>query len=73
VAGPSAAKVPITTVPPARTMDRYRMYGMSMRPVPKSWEDFKQYWDRVCREELEINRATLDIFQIRIPKPKFAR
>jgi uncharacterized protein (DUF2236 family) len=49
----------------------YRMYGMSMRPVPKSWEEFQQYWDRVCREELEINQATLDIFQIRIPKPKF--
>ena len=49
----------------------YRMYGMSMRPVPTSWEDFQQYWQRVCRDELEINRATLDIFQIRIPKPKF--
>ena len=49
----------------------YRMYGMSMRPVPKSWEDFQEYWQRVCRDELEINRATLDIFQIRIPKPKF--
>jgi uncharacterized protein (DUF2236 family) len=49
----------------------YRMYGMSMRPVPKSWEEFQQYWDRVCREELEINQATLDIFQMRIPKPKF--
>jgi uncharacterized protein (DUF2236 family) len=49
----------------------YRMYGMSMRPVPTSWEEFQQYWDRVCRDELEINQATLDIFQIRIPKPKF--
>jgi uncharacterized protein (DUF2236 family) len=49
----------------------YRMYGMSMRPVPKSWEEFQEYWDRVCSEELEINQATLDIFQIRIPKPKF--
>jgi uncharacterized protein (DUF2236 family) len=49
----------------------YRMYGMSMRPVPRSWEEFQQYWDRVCRDELEINQATLDIFQIRIPKPKF--
>ncbi len=42
-----------------------------MRPVPKSWEEFQEYWDRVCREELEINQATLDIFNIRIPKPKF--
>jgi uncharacterized protein (DUF2236 family) len=49
----------------------YRMYGMSMRPVPESWEDFQEYWQRVCRDELEINQATLDIFQIRIPKPRF--
>lgn len=49
----------------------YQMYGMSMRPVPKSWEDFCEYWDMVCRDQLEMNRATLDILQIRIPKPKF--
>jgi len=46
----------------------YRMYGMSMRPVPRTWEDFCEYWERTCRNELEINRATLDIFAIRIPK-----
>ncbi|MCP9272555.1 oxygenase MpaB family protein [Mycolicibacterium arenosum] len=49
----------------------YRMYGMSMRPVPDSWEDFCEYWDRTCADELEINKATLDIFSIRIPKPWF--
>ena len=49
----------------------YRMYGMSMRPVPETWEEFQEYWDRKCSEELEINRATLDIFTIRIPKPWF--
>jgi uncharacterized protein (DUF2236 family) len=49
----------------------YRMYGMSMRPVPASWEDFQEYWDTTCRDELEINRATLDIFSLRIPKPWF--
>lgn len=49
----------------------YRMYGMSMRPVPKSWEDFQDYWDRVCRDKLEINQATVDILQMRIPKPRF--
>ncbi|WP_118915028.1 oxygenase MpaB family protein [Mycobacterium shigaense] len=49
----------------------YRMYGMSMRPVPGSWEEFQEYWDRVCRERLEVNQATLDIFAMRIPKPKF--
>ena len=49
----------------------YRMYGMSMRPVPATWEDFCEYWERTCRDELEINQATLDIFTIRIPKPWF--
>ena len=49
----------------------YRMYGMSMRPVPETWEDFCEYWERTCREELELNRAALDIFTIRIPKPWF--
>lgn len=49
----------------------YRMYGMSMRPVPKSWEEFQEYWERTGREVLEINQATLDIFRMRIPKPKF--
>ena len=49
----------------------YRMYGMSMRPVPDTWEEFCGYWDAKCRDELEINRATLDIFTIRIPKPWF--
>ena len=42
----------------------YRMYGMSMRPVPKSWEDFQQYWDHMCRNVLENNwaaRAVLDL------------
>ena len=46
------------------------MYGMSMRPVPETWEDFCEYWDRVCRDELNQSRHR-DIFQIRIPKPKF--
>ncbi len=49
----------------------YRMYGMSMRPVPDTWEEFQEYWGRKCREDLEINKATLDIFSIRIPKPWF--
>ena len=49
----------------------YRMYGVSMRPVPETWEEFQEYWGRKCGEELEINKATLDIFTIRIPKPWF--
>lgn len=42
----------------------YRMYGMSMRPVPKTWEEFQEYWDHMCRNVLENNwaaRAVLDL------------
>jgi uncharacterized protein (DUF2236 family) len=49
----------------------YRRYGVSMRPVPNTWEEFQAYGDRKCSEELEFNKATLDIFTIRIPKPWF--
>ena len=31
------------------------MYGMSMRPVPETWEDFQVYWDHMCRNVLENN------------------
>src|SRR5262245_34524084 len=49
----------------------YGMYGMSVWPVRKSCEDFQPYLELICRDELEINQSTLDIFRIRIPKPKF--
>ncbi|OBF00376.1 oxygenase MpaB family protein [Mycobacterium sp. 852002-10029_SCH5224772] len=52
----------------------YRMYGMSMRPVPKSWEEFQVYWDHMCRNVLESNeaaRAVLDLSEL--PKPPFAQ
>ena len=51
----------------------YRMYGMSMRPVPKSWEDFQVYWDHMCNDVLENNyaaRAVLDLTEL--PKPPWA-
>ena len=51
----------------------YSMYGMSMRPVPKTWEDFQVYWDHMCRNVLENNyaaRAVLDLSEL--PQPPFA-
>ena len=39
----------------------YALYGMSMRPVPETWEDFQAYWDHMCREVLEVNAATLAV------------
>ncbi len=52
----------------------YRQYGMSMRPVPGSWEEFHAYWDHMCRNVLENNyaaRAVLDLTEL--PKPPFAQ
>lgn len=52
----------------------YRMYGMSMRPVPTSWEEFQAYWDHMCRNVLENNyaaRAVLDLTEL--PKPPFVQ
>ncbi|MDI2031832.1 oxygenase MpaB family protein [Saccharopolyspora sp. TS4A08] len=52
----------------------YRLYGMSMRPVPEDWPSFQRYWDRMCREELEVNQATLDVRDVsRIGKPPLVR
>ena len=42
----------------------YRMYGMSMRPVPKSWEEFEQYWDHMCHNVLENNWAAREVLDL---------
>ncbi|BBY56509.1 DUF2236 domain-containing protein [Mycobacterium koreense] len=50
----------------------YRMYGMSMRPVPGTWEEFQQYWDHMVREVLEDNKATRDVLDLStLDKPPF--
>ncbi|OEV03004.1 oxygenase MpaB family protein [Streptomyces oceani] len=48
----------------------YRLYGVSMRPVPESWEEFQAYWDRMAAEVLEDNQPTRDVLDIgRIARP----
>ena len=42
----------------------YRMYGMSMRPVPKTWEEFQEYWDHMCRNVLEDNWAAREVLDL---------
>jgi len=42
----------------------YRMYGMSMRPVPKSWEEFQKYWDHMCHNVLENNYAAREVLDL---------
>ena len=52
----------------------YRMYGMSMRPVPRTWEEFGVYWDHMCREVLENNFAARAVLDLRgLAKPPFAQ
>lgn len=51
----------------------YRLYDMSMRSVPKTWEAFQDYYDHMCREGLEDNKATRDVLNLSdMPKPPFA-
>ncbi|MFD8497826.1 oxygenase MpaB family protein [Amycolatopsis sp. NPDC059657] len=48
----------------------YRMYDMSMRPVPESWEAFQVYWKHMCEEVLEDNKATRDVLDLSgLPSP----
>jgi len=52
----------------------YRLYGMSMRPVPESWETFLEYWDHMCRNVLEDNKATRDVLDLsQLDRPPFLR
>ncbi|MBA0052345.1 DUF2236 domain-containing protein [Streptomyces sp. AJS327] len=48
----------------------WRLYGMSMRPVPGSWPAFQEYWDRMAAEVLEDTvaaRRVLDIGELAKP------
>ncbi|MER7013584.1 oxygenase MpaB family protein [Saccharopolyspora sp. NPDC000359] len=52
----------------------YQLYGMSMRPVPPDWPSFQRYWDHMCREVLEDNKATRDVLDLsRIGAPPLLR
>ncbi|WP_072802860.1 oxygenase MpaB family protein [Rhodococcoides yunnanense] len=51
----------------------YRLYGMSMQPVPETWEDFQLYWKRMCCEVLEDNKATREVLDLsRLGPPPYA-
>jgi uncharacterized protein (DUF2236 family) len=60
----------------------YEMYGVSMRVVPETWEEFQTYWHDMCEHTLESTRAARDVYHLadnapvppfpvvrRIPKP----
>ena len=50
----------------------YALYGLSMRPVPSSWEEFQSYWDHMCSRVLVDNKATRGVLDLAgLPKPHF--
>ncbi|GGF95000.1 hypothetical protein GCM10007304_06070 [Rhodococcoides trifolii] len=42
----------------------YSLYGMSMRPVPESWEAFQEYWEHMCGAVLEDTKAARDVLDL---------
>lgn len=51
-------------------VELYRQYGMSMRPVPATYAEFVDYWEHMCTDVLEVNKATLDVLDVRdLDKP----
>ncbi|MBO8184744.1 oxygenase MpaB family protein [Streptomyces spirodelae] len=52
----------------------WRLYGMSMRPVPADWEAFQRYWTYMAENVLEDNRPTRDVLDLTlIAKPPALR
>lgn len=42
----------------------YAQYGVTMRPVPETWEDFQVYWKHMCANILEDNKAARDVLDL---------
>jgi uncharacterized protein (DUF2236 family) len=42
----------------------YSLYGMPMDGLPATWAEFERYWDRMCAEVLEDNKATRDVLDL---------
>jgi uncharacterized protein (DUF2236 family) len=52
----------------------WQRYGMTMRPVPQNWEEFKRYWDCTLMEKLQDTAAARSVLAVLddLPKPPFA-
>lgn len=42
----------------------WRLYGMSMRPVPADWDEFQAYWEHMTAHVLEDNQPTRDVLDL---------
>ena len=46
------------------SIDWYRLYGVSMRPVPPDWDAFQQYWEQMINNVLEDSRPVREGFHM---------
>ena len=46
------------------SIDWYRLYGVSMRPVPPDWDAFQQYWEHMINNVLEDSRPVREGFHM---------
>jgi uncharacterized protein (DUF2236 family) len=56
------------------SIDWYRLYGVSMRPVPPDWDAFKSYWEHMLGDVLEDTRSVREGFRMHrtMPAPSFS-
>ncbi|MCW2755303.1 MAG: hypothetical protein JWQ32_2714 [Marmoricola sp.] len=46
------------------SIDWYRLYGVSMKPVPPDWDAFCEYWDHMITHVLEDTRTVREGFRM---------
>ena len=57
------------------SIDWYRLFGVSMRPVPPDWDAFQEYWDHMVNDVLEDSRPVREGFRMHrtAPPPSLPR
>jgi uncharacterized protein (DUF2236 family) len=53
------------------SIDWYRLYGVSMKPVPPHWDAFQEYWEHMINNVLEDSRPVREGFHMyrTVPPP----
>jgi uncharacterized protein (DUF2236 family) len=46
------------------SIDWYRLYGVSMKPVPPDWDSFQEYWEHMVANVLEDTRPVREGFRM---------
>jgi uncharacterized protein (DUF2236 family) len=51
------------------SIDWYRLFGVSMKPVPPDWDGFQQYWEHMVEHVLEDTRPVREGFRMHHTAP----